>query len=70
MPLWTELSKQHEGLRFISVDVDKHEDLAALHGVVALPMFFGFKNGKEIGRLWGTEAKNEDAVRTFVSKTA
>ena len=68
VPLWTELSLADPESRFISVDVDKYEDIAAAHGVVTLPMFFSFRQNNEMDRLWGMEAKNEQALRAFVSK--
>ena len=68
-PLWTELSVSYPESRFISIDVDKYEDIAAAHGVVSLPMFFSFRQNKEMDRLWGLEAKNEQALSAFVTKS-
>ena len=69
VPLWTELSVSYPESRFISVDVDKYEDIAAAHSVVSLPMFFSFRQNNELDRLWGLEAKNEQALSAFVSKS-
>jgi thioredoxin 1 len=52
-PYFEELSKQYTNLKFIKVDVDELEDVAAEAGVSAMPTFMIFKGGKKIEEIVG-----------------
>mmetsp|Transcript_20058 Transcript_20058/g.19352 ORF Transcript_20058/g.19352 Transcript_20058/m.19352 type:complete len:183 (-) Transcript_20058:85-633(-) len=62
-PLFLSLGQENPSLNFVSVDVDKFDEIAAAHSAFAIPLFIALHNGKEIGRLSG---KNEDALKKFI----
>lgn len=56
----------HSDLNFISIDVDKFDEIAASHGALAIPMFVAIRKGEVLGRL---QSKNSDDLIDFVEKT-
>ncbi|EED23446.1 thioredoxin, putative [Talaromyces stipitatus ATCC 10500] len=52
-----ELSETYTNVRFLQVDVDKQQQIARDLGVTAMPTFVLFKNGKELDRIRGANAR-------------
>ena len=56
-PAFEELSKEMKSIRFAKVNVEQHPQLASSLGVMAIPTFIIYKDGKEIDRLSGFDSK-------------
>lgn len=57
-PLFEALSQSEEYgkfVHFVSIDVEKHEELQNQHSVLKLPTFLAFKNGNEHSRMSGAD---------------
>lgn len=52
-PVIEELEKELPPVVFGKLNVDHHQELAALHGVMSIPCLILFKEGKEIDRIVG-----------------
>jgi thiol-disulfide isomerase/thioredoxin len=57
------LGKKHDETNFVTIDVDEFDSLAAKYRAISIPLFIGFKEGREIGRMSG---KDENALKTFI----
>lgn len=66
-PYFEELSKQHEGAKFVKVDVDQLEGVAGKAGVSAMPTFHVYKNGEVADTLVGA---SKDKLAAMVAKHA
>jgi thioredoxin 1 len=65
-PYFDELSKKYTNLRFIKVDVDELDDVAAEVGINAMPSFFVYKDGKVVDSMVGaSKEKLEALVKKF-----
>lgn len=54
-PSFEQLSKEMVGkLKFVKLNVDENNKLAAEHGIMSIPCLVMFKNGKEAGRIVGS----------------
>ena len=58
-PVYEELSKELKNIRFAKVDVEAHPQLASSLGVMSIPTFIIFKDGKEIDRYSGFDSKED-----------
>ena len=56
-PVLTELSETYDTFDVVKVDIDASMPLAERYGVMSVPTFIAFKNGTEIGRSIGVQAK-------------
>ncbi|MDR2074220.1 MAG: thioredoxin [Oscillospiraceae bacterium] len=57
-PVLGELQKEFEGkVKIFKIDIDKEHDLATDYGVMSVPTFILFKDGKEISRETGAVPK-------------
>ena len=66
-----ELSDKHKGkLIFVRVDAQANPGLAIRYGVLGVPSFRFFKDGKQVGELTGSinNAKLTDTVNKLVQK--
>ena len=60
MPIVDKIATENEGkIKVCKVDVDKEGTLAAQFEIMSIPTFVAIKNGKEIGRTMGVQAKEE-----------
>lgn len=60
MPILTRISEQYAGqLQVYSVDVDKSHTVAMRHGVMSLPTFVLFRDGKAVERIVGAVPEKE-----------
>lgn len=58
-PVLTELSETYDTFDVVKVDIDASMPLAERYGVMSVPTFIAFKNGAEIGRSIGVQAKED-----------
>jgi len=60
MPVFEEVSKQYEGkLVFAKVNVEEHNDIAQVNGVMGIPVLKMFCDGRNVGELVGYMAKEK-----------
>ena len=64
-PVLQEVSKEFQGVKFYSVDVDNDEELSNRYGILYLPTVIAFSNGREIDRFFGANPKEnvEDFIK-------
>ena len=59
-PILDRLSQQYLGkLEIFSVDIDKSPDLAVRHGVMSVPTFLLFREGKAVERIVGAVSEKD-----------
>ncbi|AEA44996.1 thioredoxin domain-containing protein [Fluviicola taffensis] len=64
-PMLNQLSKDYEGkAKIIRIDIDQSKELATQMGITQIPLFIGYKEGKETGKHIG-EASREQLVKKF-----
>lgn len=63
-PIIEELSKEHEDVKFVKIDVDKNEDLAIKYNVMSIPTMLVIKNGEVTKTFVGITTK-ESIVKEF-----
>lgn len=63
-PVFYELADAHPSAKFVSVDVDKFDAIAADCGAISIPRFVAFRSGKNVGAV-ATSDKEE--LKTFVA---
>ena len=56
-PVLTELAAEREDLKIVQLDVDADQRTAAEYGVLSMPTFILFKDGREVQRLVGARPK-------------
>ena len=54
-----EISKEYADLKIMKVDVDQHEELAREYGIMSIPTFLIFKEGKVANSTIGVQDKEE-----------
>lgn len=60
LPVLQKLSTEYSGkVQIFSVDIDKDPNLAARHGVMSVPTFLVFKDGKAVERVVGAVREGE-----------
>ncbi|CAM9133859.1 unnamed protein product, partial [Ectocarpus fasciculatus] len=62
-PFFNELSKQYKDVIFATVDVDENSEIAADHGVIALPAFHFYRDGEVLGT---TKGSKEEAIQDLL----
>ncbi len=69
-PLFEELSKEMKDIKFAKLNVDDNTDIAQKFGVMSIPTFIVFKNGKVIERIIGSSSKSnfKSKIETAVKK--
>ena len=65
-PTFLTCGAAHCDLNFITIDVDKFDEIAASCGALAIPMFLAIRKGEVVGRL---SSKNNEELVEFVEKT-
>jgi len=61
-PKFDNVAKQFQGkIKFAKLNVDQYSQLAGRYGVIGIPCFIFFKNGKEIDRIVGSHPEEEFA---------
>lgn len=56
-PILEEISNEHPGVKFLSIDVDEADELAYKFGVSSIPCVVFFRDGVEVNRLVGIRPK-------------
>jgi thioredoxin 1 len=56
-PVLSELAAEREDLRIVQLDVDEHQRTAAEYGVLSMPTFILFRDGREVQRLVGARPR-------------
>jgi len=60
IPIVDQLAKAHAGkVAFAKINTDEHQQIAAEHGISAIPTFLIFKDGELVDRITGAMAKPE-----------
>ena len=56
-PVLAELAAERPDLRVVQLDVDAHQRTAAEYGVLSMPTFILFRDGREVQRLVGARPR-------------
>ena len=56
-PVLAELAAEREDVKIVQLDVDADQRTAAEYGVLSMPTFILFKDGREVQRLVGARPK-------------
>ncbi len=64
-PIIEKLGNSINNVKFIKVDVDKHEELARRYGVMSIPTIIFFKDGKEVTKRIGFIP--EEGIKEIIS---
>ena len=56
-PILAEVAAERDDLRVVTVDVDAEQALAARHGVLGMPTFMVFRDGRAVGSIVGARPK-------------
>ena len=65
-PIIEKLANDMANVKFVKIDVDKHDDLARIYGIMSIPTLIFFKDGKEIKRHIGFI--NEDKIKEIINE--
>lgn len=65
-PIIEEVEQELSSIKYIKVNVDEAEEIAARYGIMSIPTFFLFKNGKLTSKMVGGHSKQE--VIDFINK--
>ena len=58
-PILDKVSNNYKDIKFIKVDVDKHDEIARKYGIMSIPTLIFFKDGKVINRHIGLVNEKE-----------
>ena len=58
-PILESVAESRDDMKFVSVNIDDEEDLAAKYDVFSIPCLVYIKDGKEVKRNVGLLSKNE-----------
>jgi len=58
-PILETVAESHDDIKFVSVNIDDEDDLAAKYDVFSIPCLVYIKDGKEVKRNVGLLSKNE-----------
>ena len=56
-PVLDEIAAERDDLRIVQLDVDAHQRTPAEYGVLSMPTFILFRDGREVGRLVGARPR-------------
>ena len=56
-PVLAELAREREDVRIVALDVDADQRTAAEYGVLSMPTFILFRDGREVQRLVGARPR-------------
>lgn len=69
-PAMPEIEKDFADYTFIKVDRDDNIKVAQEMGVMGIPSFIAFEDGKEIGRFVNKDRKTKQQVEDFIASLA
>lgn len=62
-PIIEKISNDITNVKFVKIDVDKHEELARIYGIMSVPTLIFFKDGKEVSRHIGFISEDKIKVK-------
>ena len=65
-PILEEIETELTNIKFIKVNVDDAEEIAARYGIMSIPSFFIFNNGELVKKAVGGHSKQE--MLDFINK--
>ncbi len=65
-PILEELESSMDDLKVIKVDVDNEQEIAAHHGVMAMPTMIIFKDGQKVDQKVGAMSKED--LQTWIEQ--
>ena len=60
------LENNNADVVFYNVDVDEHDEVAALNGALTIPLFVSYRSGEQIGKLTGSDTKK---ITNFIAES-
>lgn len=66
-PIYEELSISTTDVTFYNVDVDECDEVAAINGAIAIPLFVTYRGGKQLGKLRSSEVSE---ITKFINECA
>ncbi|KRL57036.1 MAG: thioredoxin family protein [Furfurilactobacillus sp.] len=67
-PVMPQIESKYDQYQWVHVDRDANIDFAQELGVMGIPSFVAFENGKEIGRFANADRKTRQEVESFIDK--
>lgn len=67
-PAMPAIEQDFSNFQFLLVDRDENIDLAADLGIMGIPSFVVYKDGKEVGRFVNKDHKTKEQVEDFLSQ--
>lgn len=67
-PIMPEIEADFADFNFVQVDRDEFIDLCIELGIMGIPSFVVFENGKEIGRFVNKNRKTKEEIETFLQQ--
>lgn len=67
-PMMPEIEADFADFNFVQVDRDEFIDLCIELGIMGIPSFVVFENGKEIGRFVNKNRKTKEEIETFLQQ--
>lgn len=67
-PAMPAIEQDFSNFQFLLVDRDENIDLAADLGIMGIPSFVVYKDGKEVGRFVNKDRKTKEQVEDFLSQ--
>ena len=67
-PAMPAIEQEFSNFQFLLVDRDENIDLAADLGIMGIPSFVVYKDGKEVGRFVNKDRKTKEQVEDFLSQ--
>lgn len=61
-PILRELAIDRPDVRFVKLDADHNQDTVVAHGVLSMPTFIVFRDGREVSRLVGSRPRRRLAA--------
>ena len=56
-PILEEVSEDHQDIKFVKINVDENEELAAEFGIMSIPAVFMLKDGNIVNKFLGAQSK-------------
>ena len=56
-PILEEVSEDHQDIKFVKINVDENEELAAEFGIMSIPAVFMLKDGSIVNKFLGAQSK-------------
>lgn len=61
LPIIDELAEEYKGkpIKITKINIDENEQTPSKYGVMSIPTFIFFKNGKPVDQLMGAQSKKD-----------